>query len=345
MNKKLIAALAMTALVAAPTAMAQSNVTVYGIVDAYVGYAKAGDNKRLGVDSGGLYGSRLGFRGTEDLGNGLKAVFTLEYAITVDQNEGVGGGPLRARQQFVGLQGDFGQVSLGRQYAPGYAIARYDAAGGVPFGPQALMSGAAGSTITPASPARWDNSIAYRAPKFGNLSTSAIYSLGEKNQDRNRRAGDRWAVAGDYANGPLIVGLIYQHGREVVPVTAEDQKDWALGASYNFGTVSLFGTYQAVDTGDTDKVWHVGGRLAVGPAGSYVFVAYGELDADNDDKSATAGVIGYRHALSKRTSLYTAYNAVDNESGQNRANMMPSRVTTDFGDSVSGLFLGVSHLF
>ncbi|MCK2128111.1 porin [Thauera aromatica] len=344
MNKKLIA-LAMAGLFAAPVAIAQSNVTVYGIVDAYLAYAKAGDNKRIGVDSGGLYGSRLGFRGTEDLGNGLKAVFTLEYSITVDQNEGPGGGPLRARQQFVGLQGAFGQISLGRQYAPGYAIARYDAAGGVPFGPQALMAGAAGSTIVPASPARWDNSIAYRAPKFGNLSMSAIYSLGEKNQDQDRRTGDRWAVAADYANGPLAIGLIYQHGRQVVAVTAEDQKDFALGASYNFGAVSLFATYQTVDTGDTDKVWHVGGRVPVGPGGSYAFIAYGELDADNGDKSASAGVIGYRHALSKRTSLYTAYNAVDNESAQKSPNMMPSRVTTNLGDSVSGVFFGISHTF
>ena len=342
MNKKLIA-LGMMAFVGAPAAAAQSNVAVYGIVDAYIGYAKAGDNKRLGVDSGGLYGSRLGFRGTEDLGNGLKAVFTLEYSITVDENESVGGGPLRARQQFVGLQGGFGQITLGRQYAPGYAIARYDAAGGVPFGPQSLMSGA-GATITPASPARWNNSVSYRAPKFGNLSTTAIYSLGEKNQDQNRRAGDRWAVAGDYANGPLAVGLIYHHGRDVASGDA-DQKEWALGASYNFGIVSLFGTYQTVKTSGTDKIWHVGGQVPVGPAGSYVFVAYGELDADADEKSASAGVLGYRHALSKRTSLYVAYNTVDNESRQNRPNMMPSRVTTELGASVSGAFLGVSHTF
>ncbi|CAI09336.1 porin [Aromatoleum aromaticum] len=341
MHKKLIAPL-LAGLVTSPVALAQSNVGVYGIIDAFFSYAKAGDNKRTGVDSGGAYGSRLGFRGSEDLGDGLKAVFTLEYALSVDQNEGLGTGGLRARQQFVGLQGDLGFVGLGRQYAPGYAIARYDAAGGVPFGPQALLSGGAGASITPASPARWSNAIAYKSPKFGSLTAEAIYSLGERNQDDNRRDGDRWALAGDYSSGPLEVGLKYHHGKEVA-IGGGDQKEWGIGASYNFKVAALYATYQTVKTDDTDKVWHVGVRVPT--SSGRVYVAYGEHDAEDSRNGARAATLGYIHALSKRTNLYTAYTHVDNESNQNIPNIRPTGVTTMPGDNVNGIVVGMFHLF
>ncbi len=121
MQKKLIA-LAIAGLVSAP-AFAQSNVTIYGVADAYMGFGDHGANDMAAVSSGGLSGSRIGFRGAEDLGNGLKAVFTYEQgfdlddSVNSDASQGLGG---KARQSFVGLGGSFGTVSLGRQYAPGY---------------------------------------------------------------------------------------------------------------------------------------------------------------------------------------------------------------------------------
>ncbi|MCC4114941.1 porin [Aromatoleum toluclasticum] len=344
MNKKQIALALAGALGVAPAAMAQSNVQIYGIVDAFLSWAKAGDNIRRGIDSGGLYGSRLGFRGSEDLGGGLKAVFTLEYPIEVDQNQGIGtSSALRSRQSFVGLESRYGLLSLGRQYAPGYAIARYDAAGGVPFGPQAILASGAGATIVPASPARWDNAIAYRSPNFGGVVANAIYSYGETNQNNNRDANDRWALSGDYANGPLAVGLLYQRGRELTTIGGEDQKEWGLGAIYDFRVVSLYGTYQTIKIHDTDKVWHLGFRVPVGA--SYLFAAYGRHDADDSDKSAKAGTIGYRYVLSKRTSLYGAYTRVNNGDKQRDPNIRPNGVTTNFGDDATGVFLGIDHIF
>src|SRR5690606_39044941 len=105
-------------LVSAP-AFAQSNVQIYGVVDAGVVSGKIGDNKFNGVQSGLLSASRIGFRGTEDLGNGLKAKFTLEYGINVDN----GGAPNAPRQSWVGLEGGFGFIGLGRQYSPGHNYA------------------------------------------------------------------------------------------------------------------------------------------------------------------------------------------------------------------------------
>lgn len=181
-NFAVAAGLATAGLLSAP-AMADTSVMVYGIADAYVGYGKTGDNKFTGVNNAGLSGSRLGFRGTEDLGNGLKAVFTLEYALAIDTNEGVGTSGARSRQQFIGLEGAFGFIGLGRQYSPGYFISTYDAAIAAPaLSPQALLSNAARSNIIASTPARISNSINYKSPTFAGLSLNAIYGFKEVNQ-------------------------------------------------------------------------------------------------------------------------------------------------------------------
>ncbi|PKO55512.1 MAG: porin, partial [Betaproteobacteria bacterium HGW-Betaproteobacteria-21] len=124
MQKKLIA-LAVAGLMSAPV-FAQSNVTIYGIVD--MGYKNLGNNvnsavgNRSAIDSGQYSGSRLGFRGTEDLGNGLKASFVLETGINVDNGGFNQGNTAFARQSFVALSGGFGTVALGRQYTPQHIL-------------------------------------------------------------------------------------------------------------------------------------------------------------------------------------------------------------------------------
>ncbi|WP_332671467.1 porin [Aromatoleum sp.] len=283
MQKKLIA-LAVAGLVSAPV-FAQSNVTVYGIVDAFFAYSKYDDNKFTGIESGGLAGSRLGFRGTEDLGNGLKAVFTLEYGLEVDDNEGVGAGGSRSRQQFVGLQGNsWGFIGLGRQYSPGYwTSAKYDAIPTVPFSPQFVLANSRGSNIVAGTAARVSNAINYKSPNWGGLTVNAIYGFNEANQEDNRQAGDLAAVGVDYSNGPLGIGLVYSQVKQdagaigtekfqpantgtgfvitgVDPVTGvvtaapvglttadETKKEWYVGAGYDLGMFKLVASYQQID--------------------------------------------------------------------------------------------------
>lgn len=343
MQKKLIA-LAVAGMVAAPVAMAQSNVTVYGIADAFFSYGKMGDNKRTGIDSGGLAGSRIGFRGTEDLGNGLSAVFTLEYGLNIDQNQGIGTGGLNARQQFVGLQGGFGFVGLGRQYAPGFFALRYDAGAGAPWTPQALLSGASGSTITPASPARWNNSVNYKSPNFGGLTVNAIYSLGEVNQSSNRRDQDRFGLGADYAAGPLAVGVIYHHQKnDPIVGSANNKKEWLLGGSYDFGMVKLLGSYQRDKVSDTNKIWQLGVSAPVGEMGS-AYLAYGKLDHGvSSDLDARALSLGYTHAMSKRTKLYAAYTHVNNKSASGIAFNVSG--AGEAGSNANTVVLGVNHAF
>ncbi len=110
------------ALLSAGTAFAQSNVTVYGLVDASIANEKNGGTlAATRLDSGSQSGSRLGFKGTEDLGNGLKANFVLEAGFNLDDGTSAQGA-LFGRQAYVGLSGDFGAFNLGRQKAPMYDV-------------------------------------------------------------------------------------------------------------------------------------------------------------------------------------------------------------------------------
>jgi len=341
MQKKLIA-LAVAGLVSAP-AFAQSNVTVYGVADAAVGFGGHGDNDFSGVVSGVLSGSRIGFKGTEDLGNGLKAVFTVEQGFDIGNgNEHIADKQF-SRQAFVGLGGSFGTVSLGRQYAPGYFF-NYDAVLGALVSPQSILSNNGGLTITPNSAARWDNSVAYTG-SFSGLTARAIYSMNAVETGPNPNDDDAYGLSLDYANGPLSVGGVYQ----VVQNNNEDQEEYGIGAGYDFGVVKLTGSYQAFDglgfvKGAEGDLWQVGVIVPVGAAGN-VHLAYGEYDRDDlNNRGAESWTVAYTHALSKRTTAYVGYNNTENESGTNAFGLVGGSVG-DLGDDSDLFVVGVRHTF
>ena len=342
MQKKLIA-LAVAGLVSAP-AFAQSNVTIYGVADAAVGFGSHGDNDFSGIVNGVLSGSRIGFRGAEDLGNGLKAVFTLEQGFDIGNgaaSPSVGDSTF-SRQALVGLSGSFGTVSLGRQYAPGYFFG-YDATASASVGPQSILSNGAGMSITPNSRARWDNSVAYTG-SFSGLTARAIYSMKAVETAANPDDDDAYGVSLDYANGPLAVGAVYQVMQKA---SAEDQEEWGIGGSYNFGVVQVLASYQAVDglgnvNGAEGDLWQVGVAVPVGAAGK-VHLAYGEFDRDDlNNRGAESYSIAYTHALSKRTTAYVAYNNTENESGTGAFGVVGG---TGLGDDSDVFAVGVRHTF
>lgn len=333
-------------LVSAPAA-AQSNVMLYGVADTFMAYGKTGGARFKGVQSGGWAGSRLGFRGTEDLGDGLKAVFTLEYGIELDQNASLGAAPNHSRQQFIGLQGNFGFIGLGRQYHPGYYVYKYDAIVPVPISPQFALAAAAGSNLVAGGAARVSNSINYKSPNFNGLTLNAIYGFNEINQDNDRRKGDIAGIGADYANGPLAIGLIYSQVNE--HIGNEDKREAYIGGSYDFGVIKLAGSYQRIKDAtaakDTDKVWHIGGTVPVGALGKFS-LSYGRLDADANDADADSWAAVYSHSLSKRTLAYVGYGHISNDDG--RAVRSPSFVSaanTSGGDTSRNLMVGVNHLF
>ena len=323
LQKKLIA-LAVAGLMSAP-AFAQSNVTVYGIADAYMAFGSSGKNDLRGVQSGGLSGSRLGFKGSEDLGNGLKAVFVLEQGFNIDNGGEADSTKQFQRQSLVGLSGSFGTVSLGRQYAPGYDF-QYDAVASSPIGPQAILSGGMGSSIAPNSAARWDNSVAYNAT-YGAVKARVIYAMGNDSTSElatsDVTGDDHYGLGLEYANGPLKVGAVYQGIKtRSTLATADDQTEWLVGGSYNFGVLTLAASYQAANSlGNADGIdgdmWQAGVIVPVSTAGN-VHVAYGRATVDQAagcDADSNSWTVAYTHAMSKRTTLYAGYNSTTNDNG------------------------------
>jgi len=310
MQKKLIA-LAVAGLVAAP-AMAQSNVTIYGVADAYFGFGSDDNNDISAINSGGLAGSRIGFKGSEDLGNGLKAVFTLEqgYAIDTGKAGPSVGDSVFSRQAWVGLQGSFGTVSLGRQYAPGYFVADYDALLSSAISPQSTLSVLNGMTITPNSPARWDNSVKYTG-SFDAVNVQAIYSMGTTEVAASGVSDDdKYGLSAAYANGPVSVGVIYHN----VGYASKDQSEWLIGASYDFGMAKVAGSYQAASNiggiaNADSKLWNLGVIVPVG--GGNVHLAYAKLDEDGTSVDPFSYTLAYTYPFSKRTTAYAGYQKLD----------------------------------
>ncbi|HRI91876.1 MAG TPA: porin [Accumulibacter sp.] len=343
MQKKIVA-LAIAGL-ASGVAVAQTNVTIYGIVDAGYVYSSGsagsgmGTNTFSGIASGIAAGPRLGFKGEEALGNGLKAVFTLEYALNIDGNYGLGAsgsGGLNARQQFVGLSSDkLGTVALGRQYSPGFnASARNDALDATDMAIQSSLSFLSGSTITPNSPARFNNAITYTSASYSGFTASAIYGFGESSSGGYNQASTsdngQFGIGGNYANGPLNLDLLYQTRQKVQPSTyygitgnGKDVNEWYVGGNYDFKVVKAFASYQALNnknamtTGDVNdtNLWTLGVSAPVGPG--TLALSYGKLSLDKknaaDGDSWGAGTM-YTYPLSKRTAVYAAYSYFNNDS-------------------------------
>ncbi|NMG56177.1 porin [Aromatoleum aromaticum] len=348
--KAKLTALALASVFSTPL-LAQPNVTVYGVADAYFGYGEYDDNKFTGVNSGGLSGSRIGFKGSEDLGNGLKALFTLEYSLNLDRNDGIGTSS-GARQQFVGLQGSFGFVGLGRQYAPGYFVNKYDTTGGSSaLSPQIQLAKAAGATIDAGGGSRFNNAINYKSPSFGGLSVNAIYSFNEANQDEDRRTEDKLGVGVEYKGGALAAGLTYQQIEGGDIDRPDDQKEWMLGGAYDFGVVKVLGSYQQVkdalgNEGNTDKIYQIGAAVPVGSG--HIHAAWGKLDADaGSDHDVKSWVLAYTYSLSKRTTLYTGFLHNDNEDETNQTNLASNKIdgVTVRGEDSDNFVIGVRHTF
>ena len=374
MQKKIIA-LAVAGL-ASTAAFAQTNVTIYGVADAAFVYTNTngggntaatnnGNGKdKFAVDSGGLAGSRIGFKGTEDLGNGLKAVFVLEYALNLDNNSGIGNtGGLNARQQLVGLSTKAGDVTLGRQYAPGYYTLAMDALAASPvLSVVDQAQTAIGSTVRGATPARWNNSVNYKTANWGGFSAQAIYAMGENTNEI--AMGESYGIGADYAAGPVAVKYVYQNASNnqggasaptgTVPgVMNGAQQEHYIGASYDFKVVKLMTSAQILDKGNRSNaggqaaegaVYQFGAVVPVGKGNIHASYAYADLNSASRQGPGTyvgeyQGVsVAYTHGLSKRTTLYTGLRYQDMDSKGNSAHAGSGAVTTVFG-------AGINHTF
>ncbi|MBU1365369.1 MAG: porin [Gammaproteobacteria bacterium] len=356
MQKKLIA-LAIAGL-ASTAAFAQTNVTVYGVADASISattrLGAANGQTQFNVNSGTLSTSRIGFKGVEDLGNGLKALFVLEYGLNIDANAGIGGTvtstSTNGRQQFVGLTGGFGTAVVGRLQTTGLDFSVAATALGGSTGIGAAYNAGGGTLITSAS--RANNAIAYISPSFGGVTvaynharlteaagTSAPVALTTSAGGNTDSTANLLSVS--YANGPITAGAIYT--KVVAAQTnllADNVKEWGLRAGYDFKVVKLQALYQQqkADTTATvgkDKKWAVSAAVPIG-AKVAVIAEYAALNvgstlgADN----VKVGTLASTYSLSKRTTAY--------------AGVVAKRVQSDIGAQgldTNTYAVGLRHTF
>ena len=320
MKKSLIA---LAVLAASGAAMAQSSVTLYGVVDTGLTYSKGEESVYGMTHVGGNVNSRLGFRGVEDLGNGLKATFNLEAGMGVDDGTDyfTGSGMAFRRTSTVGLEGGFGSVRLGRMLTSSYlAVSRYDA-----FGDTGIGASLAWNIPQTGYAPRTENAISYTSPNFSGFKIGAEYGFGEQQKASDKRY---IGLGATYDNGPLSLGLGFDRlngNTQNNTQLDENQTTWHLGGSYNFGVAKLLGFYKQTKFKETGlnagndsvkfKTFGLGVTAPVGAAGE-VRASYNHyrLSADGGaTPKADHLSVGYVHNLSKRTALYGTASYITNK--------------------------------
>lgn len=373
MKKSLIALALMGAFSGA--AFAQSNVTVYGILDVNV---QRNDPETgtatTGVNSGHQSGSRWGIRGSEALGGGMNAIFTLEGGYSVDDGTLGQGGRLFGRQAWAGLQFTGANISavLGRIATFSSGTGSFDMFGSVDpfltgFGDSSL-----GSTFTSAGALRVDNTIAIVGGPWAGFRAGAAYVFNASGQEVAGSGNNNSVVAlgANFAAGPFFAAVTYDvidvaqggvagTGTAVtVPAGAADQKHLQLGGTFDLKFVKLHAAYAKednvyftsglglqIDPGADADAWMLG--VTVPLFGGSLLGSYQDRDGDpvavtlgngtsvTRERDRTVWAIGYSYPLSRRTNLYVNYSDSDGEkSAQGSTTLDRSQAT-----------LGVRHLF
>jgi predicted porin len=363
--KKSLAALAVLGATAG-FAQAQTSVSVYGSFDAGVrsqNHVNSNGNSRTTMGSNGTYNSnRLGFKGTEDLGGGLNAHFTLESAF----NSGTGATDSSrhfGRSAFVGLGGQWGSLDLGRQYTVAYrTVGTYD-----PFNykftgiiPTSQASISAGTRV--------DNDIQYTGT-FGPVTARAEYALSERVGGGS--AGSHAGIGATFASGPVALGAAYTARKPDVrtaaqvtanaPANFQDNRSWTLGGAYTMGPARVAAGYAretqdlaAGGEADQQNAW-LGGSYNLNPALA-LSAAYYHTKVDAGLAGAAADgkrglfIVGATFALSKRTNFYADVDYARFKDGLAGSGSSPSSgqlpLASPAGqDRMVGFSVGVNHLF
>jgi predicted porin len=322
---------AATSALASGAANAQS-VTLYGLIDTgieYVSHANANGNGLTRIPSvTGTLPSRWGLRGAEDLGNGMKAVFTLESGFNTDTGTSGQGGRLFGRQAWVGLASDYGTVTLGRQYSMVFlSLADADI-----LGPSQYAIGSLDAYIPNA---RTDNTIAYKGT-FSGLTVGATYSFGRDAAGGVPASGTcAGEVAGNASACHAMSAMVKYDAATFGVAGAYEEQRGGTGATASFFNGSA--PIALTDAGDKDRRIVANGYVKLGNAklgvgwigrhvqavagdvrsnlyfvnGSYPLTGALTLDAGlirlinaDQSRSATMAVLRGVYALSKRTALY-----------------------------------------
>lgn len=296
------------------TASAQSSVTIYGLMDAGVTYtnnttAGGGHGSAFQFMSGSSQGDRLGFKGTEDLGGGTKTLFVLEMGYQLSNGQLAQGGRGFGRSSYVGLSGNWGELTLGRQYdfmgwfMPAYAVGANTPAGLLAWSLPAYVAG--GYSLDNRVWGDWvDNSVKYVSPTFDGINVGAMYGFGEVAGSTSKN--NMMSVVINYENGPFSASASYYSQRNVVN---DARKSIAAGGmAYNIGKARIFGMVSDVrihggidpraTTVDFGATYGLNSNLTVG--GGYQYQR-----RNNGLGNASQLTASLDYQLSKRTDMYT----------------------------------------
>ena len=349
--KKTLITLAVLAA-ATGVAQAQSSVVIYGTVDAgFVSERGGKDGSVNKIDSGIASASRIGFKGTEDLGSGLSALFVLESGFNVDSGAQNANEGLFGRQAYVGLSSKTtGTLTLGRQYTPWYNTLSKVA------DPFAVGYAGSAKNLFPANTTRTSNTVLYTSPNFSGFDADIAYSAANKgNEDTlSSKIGRQIGASIGYANGPLNARLAYNTtSNESATSNKGSARNWLAAANYDFAVAKAFLAY-GVNKGDNSATYNsglsnnnflangqayvnkdslnaygyqaaapstdsanllIGATVPVGPAGTVMASYIKTNDKTNANADADQWALGYSYALSKRTSTYASYAKIKNKNG------------------------------
>ena len=356
MTKTTRVMLAVLAVCGTSAAMAQSSVTLYGRVNTSIEsqqLKKAGEVKRSasGMVSNGSF---IGFKGVEDLGNGLKAGFVLESNFNADNGSGTASGLDFTRNSEVNLAGNFGMLRLGT-FDPASYLATAD-----------YISMHNHDTGTSADAlysfnGRTQNKIAYRTPEFAGFTGEIQYSFGEKSGFGTRGDEVRGAVdlGINYANGPLGLGFGYsnENSKATGGIGAQKSKDqYAIRASYAVGSLTLGAYYQRAEeevagsTSSKRNIYRLAAMYTMGASEFHANVGRASKLKTRTgavaNSAATQWTLAYNYNLSKRTKVYALYSSINNGVNSDFGTDRFFNATgTTSGADFRTFGIGVRHLF
>lgn len=339
--KKALIALAVLGLTGG-AAVAQSSVTLFGVIDADIKVVKTGGLTVKKLDSSGLNTSRFGVRGTEDLGGGLKAGFWLESQVDTDTGVAGGGAAFWGRRATISLAGDFGEVRLGRNKTVSRLhIEDFDPSAFTGLGSVSVLYSNLGSG-NGTSFGRADNLASYSLPaNLGGFYGGVDVSAGEgtsTNKGQSVRAG--------YKQGPLHVSGAYASTSNAAD--SSKFKLTSVGAAYDFGVVRPSLSYtESKYLARKQKVLTASLTAPLGQG--QLWGSYSQAKTSGEAGFATVGTpklfaLGYIYNLSKRTALYTTFAELKND-GTTRFALGGAPAATANGQKSTGYDVGVRHSF
>jgi len=332
MKKSLIA---LAVMAASGAAMAQSSVTLWGIVDLSYRSVSQNGTTLATMAQDGIASSRLGFRGTEDLGGGMKASFWLEGALQPDV--GTSAALQFQRRSTMSLEGGFGELRLGRDYTPTFwNHTVYD-----PFGTNGVGSSVNTFTVLGSGATtlvRANNSIGYFTPTMGGLQAQVMMSVKES-KDANT-ANEYTGIRVTYNAGPLSAAVAT--ASEGSTSAAASFKRTNVGVAYNMGVARPMFQYTTAKFG-ASKVNHylVGAVVPMGATNIKASYVRSNYTGAND---ANQLAIGAEYNLSKRTALYGTYARISND-GAATYGLTPNGAAAAAGGSSRGFEVGIRHSF